>query len=123
MGLDLDIILEVRHANRWQWRYGPTFTKGQRLEEDVFVPRNRAFYQLFERRPLPDDLSDAVRTGIRKTWGDPPEATFTWLTFRELLRMARWVPPDLRYIYDPLVEHLREVGKPPDEIRLILQFS
>lgn len=123
MGLDLDLLIEVRHRHTWQWRYGPVFKKGQRLEEDYFIPRNRTFYNLFERRPLPKDLSDALRTGIRKTWGDPPGATFTWLTFQELLGMGRWIPPDVRYIYDPLVEYVREVGKPPDDVRLILQFS
>lgn len=123
MGLDLDILIEIRHGERWQWRGGPVFKSGQQLDEDIFIPRNRTFYDLFERRSLPEDLSDALRTGIRKTWGDPPEATYTWLTFQELLSMESWIPPEVRYLYDRLVGHAREVGQPPDAVRLILQFS
>ncbi len=125
MGIDLNFIVEIKLPDgRWQWRGGRHPSKDAILDEPYFIPRNPGFYRLFERRGRPADLSQAVELYLRRWFDDEPGPTVTWLTLRELMSMARLVPGDLRYLYDPLVSYMRGLGfAPRGVVRLILLFS
>ena len=90
------------------------------------MPRNRGFHRFLGEpiRGLPEDASEVVRKAIRKTFGGPSETTLSWIGFDELLRMRRRVHPDHEDLYRSLVDYVqRELRLPPEEIRLILEFS
>lgn len=141
MGLDLSFFVEIRqYDGSWQWRGNYDPEDGCALHDEFFIPRDYGFYALLgyqssrmnyeanealANRQLPEDLSATLLQVLQERWGDPIEeqASFSWVTFQEILDLTPLIPVYLNKLYESLVAHIREIGEEPEDIRLILEYA